>query len=493
MDLLTAPPGKLPARGSVTVMEYDCIIIGGGISGMTAAALLARTGRAVALFERAPRLAPTIAGFVRGGMLFETGLHCVSDGELMAELLDAAGVWQRLEVRRCSDDAFDTYLELGSNWEFGFPQGIARLRRRLIEEFPKERDGVVAYLAVVEACWAQLRQMLSGRLDLPDALHAAARQTLAAFLDESIGDPRLRRLLTCHRILYGMASTETSLLYHAMIVGSYYQGCGQFYGGGSAVVEAFAKALDAHGVEVHCGREIRVVECDCSGSFAAVHTADGARFAARSCLASIHPRALRTMLDRPVPPAYQRRLAKMEETDSAFVLYGHCSADLGAGNLIVNQVEADATRDGAPDASGLLYISQSISPGFRGGISAIVPATLDQCGPAAWCPPNERPPGYREWKSSVVERIERGALSSLGSRLPEFHVMDAATPLTFRDRMFTPSGGLYGLKHRISDLPVGPKAGVPGVYLCGQSVTAPGLLGAAISAHLAVSKVNGDV
>ena len=56
-------------------MNYDYVIIGGGVSGMTSALILAKQGFSVALVEKSRQLAPTIRGFTRQGLFFDTGFH----------------------------------------------------------------------------------------------------------------------------------------------------------------------------------------------------------------------------------------------------------------------------------------------------------------------------------------------------------------------------------------------------------------------------------
>ena len=43
-------------------MNYDYVVIGGGVSGMTTALILAKHGCRVALVERSKKIAPTIRG-----------------------------------------------------------------------------------------------------------------------------------------------------------------------------------------------------------------------------------------------------------------------------------------------------------------------------------------------------------------------------------------------------------------------------------------------
>lgn len=477
-------------------MSYDFVIIGGGISGMTAASLLATQGASVALVEKAPRLAPTIEGFVRDGVFFNTGFHYTGGleaGSILADVLEQAGVLEHLKVRPCQEDGYDLYIEAETGWEFQFCRGIDRLEQRLCDAFDDDRQGITTYFDLIRRCWSQdFRELVQNGFSVMAPLRDLARTTLGSFLRENITSARLRGILGCHRVLYGMAPDETSLLYHAMVAGSYYEGCVQFEGGGQALTAAFAKVLADRGVDVHCGRTVEAVELS-DGAFDAVRTTCGARVVAKNCIATLHPKALLGLLGEGVlPPAYRRRLARLDETHSAFVLYGRSESALDGENVIVGHPEPMTAGAACPSRDGVVYVSRSHHPTLQGGVSAIVPATLDACGPMSASPPRQRPRGYIEWKSKTVSAIQQTILNPIAHRVRGFRVVDAATPLTFRDRTGNPGGGLYGVKHRVSDMPLAPRTRVAGLYLSGQALTAPGLFGAAMAAYVTVRKLAGS-
>ncbi len=55
--------------------KYDVIIIGAGIGGLTAAAMLAKSGMDVCVVEMMSRPGGYLAGFERNGFHFETAIH----------------------------------------------------------------------------------------------------------------------------------------------------------------------------------------------------------------------------------------------------------------------------------------------------------------------------------------------------------------------------------------------------------------------------------
>ncbi len=57
-----------------------------------------------------------------------------------------------------------------------------------------------------------------------------------------------------------------------------------------------------------------------------------------------------------------------------------------------------------------------------------------------------------------------------------------ATPLTLRDYMYSHSGALYGAQRVVDEYPLQVTTRIDGLYLSGQALVAPGVMGAMISA-----------
>jgi all-trans-retinol 13,14-reductase len=69
--------------------------------------------------------------------------------------------------------------------------------------------------------------------------------------------------------------------------------------------------------------------------------------------------------------------------------------------------------------------------------------------------------------------------------------IEGSTPLTIRDFCSTPLGGLYGVKHMVGQFNPHPATRIPGLFLAGQAVVAPGIMGAMISGFLACGTLLG--
>jgi phytoene dehydrogenase-like protein len=119
---------------------YDVIIIGAGAGGLTAAALLSKTGFSVCVLEKEQHVGGYLAGFRRKDFRFDTAIHwlnqCTPDG-LLGKVFSILGddypkaVLQR-RIRRYKGDTFDYLLTDDPN----------ELRDQLIAAFPHEKKGL---------------------------------------------------------------------------------------------------------------------------------------------------------------------------------------------------------------------------------------------------------------------------------------------------------------------------------------------------------------
>ncbi len=479
-------------------MTFDQVVVGGGVSGLTAALLLARHGFRVALVESAPRTAQLLRGFSRRGLHFDTGFHYaggLEKGGILARLLDLLELTGHLEKEPFDADGFDVFRCQEPGFEFHFPLGYPQLRSRLHEAFPRERAAVDAYLGEVQRICSSFPVLdpAEPTAGTPESLEGP---TLQQFLDGLTGDPLLKGLLSVHTLLYGVSPAEAPLALHAMVAGPYYQSAHGLKGGGRSLAEAFDAELRRWGVEIFCGAGATGFEIDGEGLLSGVRLAGGEVLSCRGCIATIHPRIL---LDLMPPgafrPVYRRRLATLEETPSASFLYAVSDAPLplleGRNIFLVRRPE-EVGHFARGVESGPLYLTgaRPEKPG-AGGYMAICPVAERLNGQASAFPGRARPLEYRTLKEEMVRKM----LGRIEAQCPELRgraaYLEGATRLTMQHYCHTPEGSLYGVKHRVGQLNPHPLTRVKGLLLAGQGVAAPGVLGAMISAFWACGYVLG--
>lgn len=71
---------------------YDCVVVGAGIAGLSAAAFIAKAGRSVLLLERNAEVGGLVGTIDRGGFRFDTGLRAIEDAGIVKPLLASLGL-----------------------------------------------------------------------------------------------------------------------------------------------------------------------------------------------------------------------------------------------------------------------------------------------------------------------------------------------------------------------------------------------------------------
>ena len=79
---------------------YDHIVVGGGISGLTLAQILALNGKKVLLLEKGPHLGGSLIRFYKKNIPFDTGFHFTagfSKGGILTDMLAVLGISEKIK------------------------------------------------------------------------------------------------------------------------------------------------------------------------------------------------------------------------------------------------------------------------------------------------------------------------------------------------------------------------------------------------------------
>ena len=73
-------------------MQYDVLIVGGGIAGLTAAAFLVKEGHTVLMCEKEKKLGGLVGSFERNGFVFDGGIRAIEDSGIVYPMLRQLGI-----------------------------------------------------------------------------------------------------------------------------------------------------------------------------------------------------------------------------------------------------------------------------------------------------------------------------------------------------------------------------------------------------------------
>lgn len=484
-------------------------VVGGGVSGMTAALILARFGHEVTLVERAPSLGATIRGFFRGDAYFDTGLHHTGGlgkdrpfprylrflglGDLPLVLHEPEG----FEIARFASLEKDIHLVVGYH----------EMKERLISLFPGEEEGLDAYFYAVRTVYGSA-PFLHEATDIRNTFAQEAEyDTFEGFLNKRIQNPVLRAILSMTALMHGSPPGGISFLQHARVVASVFDSVGTFEGGGFALAEAYIRCLAESGVRVITGNGVSRINLSAAGSVEGITLDDGDMFDTDEVVYTGHPYFLIDIVgEGAFATVFARHLQTLSETPSAYMLFGvsdtqvfargsnlfYCP-DTNLGQYLVSGTPMDkspllvSTRPGIGvpmgDATG--HVS-----GTGYSVTAMISGDIGEFARWKDTASGERGPEYEAFKAEKLDRF-REALLKACPETASVRFIEGATPLTLRDHVHSLSGSIYGRRHTLAQNNPQPATRVPGLWLAGQSIVAPGVLGAVVSAFFACGYIVG--
>lgn len=503
-------------------MEWDAIVIGSGIGGLTAAAALARCDKRVLVLEQHFVLGGMTQTFERQGFRFATGLHYIggvgpqpgaagSFGRLLGWLGDGTLRFAPLPTGFDTVRLRDAVRPEGEfRFTFGAPEddNITRLKAL----FPEDAAGLDRYARDFKRA-ARAAKLMFAMHGLPKpvgtllgwlrggALRKAAQVTLAQALAD-IRNPTLRHLLAARGGDYGLAPAQAPLMLHATVMGSYTHGAWYPIGGPQRFVESLGATVRAAGGELRTSAAVAGILVEDERA-CGVRLQVGGTERAPVVISAMGAANTAAALPPDTAPDWQAEIRALKPSGAYVALYlgfeGNIRSDgFDGANHWIYESSPDALdwQDPADTDAPSLFVSFSSlnDPAHTGGHTAEVLASCSWDFFSRWQDSRlgARPEDYAATKSWIEERLLaqfQRLFPTLADRVV-FH--ELATPLSQAAYANAPQGAMYGLRMtpgRLLDPALHVRTPVPGLYLAGQDVASLGIEGAAMGGFMAAASI----
>lgn len=511
-------------RANRLASNYDAIVIGSGMGGLTTACLLSELGWKVCVLEQHYTAGGYTHSYERNGYEWDVGVHYIGD------------VGARTRTRRMFDFLTDGRLEWSPMDEeydrfyigekvFCAKAGRKPFRDNLVNQFPMEVDAIDRYMHLLSQAGAALSAFGAGRVMKPWVQRLASpylKWKMPDFIFRNTYDV-LRELTENEDLIavicgqwgdMGLPPKQSSFMVHSMIARHYLYGGYYPIGGSWKIAHYMIPKIQASAGEVFTyamvkeimiedGRTIGVkmedeheIECPVVISSAGVDITFNQLLSDsivsdsgyRSLLPSVRPSSGHLCL-------YVGLKATAEELDlpkTNFWIYPSNDYDRALKDFTANaKAPFPVVYISFPSAKDPDYLNRH--PGTA-TIEIVAPAPYDMFADwqdSTW---GKRGEVYEELKAQLSARLLRHLYEKLPHLEGQIDYHELSTPVSTKWFAAYRHGELYGLDHtpeRLQQDWLRPKTNIKGLWLTGQDILTCGVTGAMMSGLLTATSMVG--
>ncbi len=256
------------------IKQWDVIVVGAGLSGLSCAAKLAKKGVRVLVLERGAKVGGYATQFTRKARKgieyrFDVSLQLVGalrEGGILRMFLEDVSVFDDLEYK--SRDEITT-VKL-PDFEMAIPKGLPLLQEQLIERVPAEKEGIEklfgtlasfqqedAALKINPQAWSVGSKEFAEQYPIYSKYRSASNDDLFA---DFIQDPKIIGVLNFLCPPLGPPPNQLSaVMFMSVFSNMITDGVDYIQGGGYALSKAFQDAIVRYGGQVFVKNEVEQI------------------------------------------------------------------------------------------------------------------------------------------------------------------------------------------------------------------------------------------
>jgi all-trans-retinol 13,14-reductase len=239
-------------------------IIGGGIGGLYAGALLAKHGFEVNVFEAKAKIGGYATSWRRGDFLFDSSLHEINgfypdDKKLRSFRL--LNLFERIRLVKIPSP----YTSVFSDFEFKVPHNCDLFVEKLVKEFPSEEKGIVKVFEIIKRlsvesclfmCEKSRQEAVKNTPVKYRSLMTNMFNTVHSLVWKKIRAPRLRTIIAQLYLYYSDDVRKLNLLYFSSPTYGYLNRSYWISGTSSSLSGALCDIIRENGGSVSTGKNV---------------------------------------------------------------------------------------------------------------------------------------------------------------------------------------------------------------------------------------------
>lgn len=501
---------------SVENNNFDVIVIGSGMGGLTTASILAQLGKKrVLMLERHFKLGGFTHSFRRKDFEWDVGVHYVGQmqpGALtrgMMNLVTRSGVkWQPM------GSPFEKFMFPGESFEVS--SDVKEFEADLVKRFPDERESISRYIKDVKCAQGWTARWFVSKV-YPDFIakpmtyigKKLASLTTGDYLVKNFRDPLLRSILAAQWPDYGTPPGESAFGAHAIVTGDYFNGGFYPVGGASEIATHACAAVTDHGGKCLVNHEVvrLIIE---NGKVVGVTAKNKNKEVDFYAPVVVSNAGGVTTFGKLAPPenckVERERISRLKTGTSAIVLFLGLNDDprkhgfSDCNYWLYSQLDHDARTqrrvgEEGPLDGAFVSFGSIRNPGQQPHTAQVI----SFCGAKDWAAFEgtdwmKRGEAYERKKAIYSELLLNFAESFLPGLKKLVTFQELSTPMTIKSFTGHTGGSIYGQAADVNRLfrdtwPI--TTSIRNLYLTGSDVGTPGVNGALMGGAMAAAKVLG--